>query len=225
MIHKTCSMDNLPRGTGIALGSFIRSLYLTAAKRYAVIGINVDGLGFFDTLGANSALVSDLVPLIVGKDYVINPEVISDAHKIADATSLGNVYAITVNAHFSTEITRAHFSSVLKGEDTTSIRLLEPIRLSVTFYISEVVGVVSESIVSAVLHELSIDSTNIFPVSCTGKHISKVWTTYVSRKFTENLTLHVEGPTEEIVDADIKYLQELFLSYAIQAANSLKTLQ
>lgn len=222
MIHKTCSLTNLPLGTGAAIGSFIRSLYLTASTSYAIIGLSVDGLGFFDTLGANSAVVSDLIPMLACKSYIIRPEVINPANKIAEDTSIGAIYAVTIKNTFSNEISRKDFSSVLEGEDTDSVPLLDPVTLSITFYIGEVTGILGENLVSAVLHELPIDSTFVLPLSCTGKHISKVWSTYVRHKFGEDLTIHAEGPTEQIVDTDIEYLRKLYENYVLKVAASMQ---
>lgn len=223
MVHKTCSLPNLPLGAGAAIGSFIRALYLTASNSYAIIGLSVDGLGFFDTLGANSAVVSDLIPMLTGKSYIVRQEVINAANKIADDTSIGAVYAVTVKETFSNEISRQSFSRILEGEDTDPVPLLDPIKLSVTFYIGEVTGILGENLVSAILHELPIDSTFVLPLACTGKHISKVWSTYVRHKFGEDLTIHVEGPNEQIVDADIAYLRKLYVDYVLKVDTSMQS--
>lgn len=225
MIEKKCTIPNLPIGTGAAIGSFIRSLYLTASTRPAIIGINVDGLGFFDTLGANSAMVSDLIIMLIGQDYAINPAVLTEPHIVAKDTSLGTIYSITVTDTFSKAISREHFSNIFTGVPTEDIKLLEPVKLSITFYICEITGVASENIISAVLHELPVDSTFLLPVSCSGKHISKFWSTYSRHKFNEDLTLHIEGPDEQTVDADLEYIRNLYSNYVINAADCMASFQ
>lgn len=221
MIEKTSTLQGLPIGTGAAIGNYIRSLYLTAAKRYAIIGVEAKGLGFFDTLGANSAMVSDLILLLVSDDYTINPGVINDSHKVTDTASFGAIYAAHCSNNFTKEITRQHFSSVIIGDSTASIKLITPVALDITFYICEVTGLAKENLVSAALHELPVDSTGVLPIACSGKHVSRVWSTCEQHQFTEDLTIHIAGPSEEVVSSDLNFLKELYASYTYKSIDCL----
>lgn len=210
-------LTGLPIGTGAAIGAFIRSLYMTASSRYAIIGISVNNQGLFEKLGANTTLISDVVFMFTAGKYALDEKVVESGTKIGKSC-LGDVYEIGLTFSNVSVISTDSCKHFYKAESSKSIQLLEPLdELRLVFYICKVQGRIREEIASSALTDvLPADSiSRVIPVTATGKRNTRCWSTLTSHKFTEDVELHFEGNDDEC-SQDLNELLRLFTGYCGQ---------
>lgn len=222
MKEKSITITGLPKGVSAAIGNYVRTLYLAAASKYCIIGVSVNNLGFFERLGANTAMANDLLLMIAESEYLVKDEVLTDIHKLGN-TELGDVYSITTTGHFENRISLSAFDKVFTVAKEKEIQLTEPVDLTVTFYICNIQGIVRENLITAALQDLSgqAESSHILYIPCRGRHVSDFWHTYKEHKFTEDLTLHIRGPEDQI-SSDLAHLVGLHIEYITKLNDGLQ---
>ena len=216
-MEKTAVLSDLPHGSGAALGAFIRSLFLTASNKYSIIGIGVNGQGAFDKIGNNTTLVTDVVLLFTSERYIIS-EKITEMARMCGSSSLGDVYELSISLNNASEIKTSDCVSFYTTQSERKITLTEPTPITLTFYICKVTGLISEARSSAALADVLADDeiAKVIPTTAFGERNSNCWSTLDEHKFTENLTLHFSNESEDELDADLRYLSELYKEYVIE---------
>lgn len=228
-------LSNLPVGTGAGIGAFIRTLYLTASERWAIIGLQVNDLNLFDHIGkADTTMVSDLVLLFTGYNYVIPSSFDLEGNKtILDPAGDGissidikmytldtrRVYGVTVHIKDGQDVLSTDmFRELYVTDKTRTIKLAEPTHgLVITFYISRVCGVLRKSATQAIFN-FSDDSPEnsrfkyVVAVPATGKRNSRCWSTLETDTQTEAVTIHLEG--ELSFEDDLAELRRLVSEYS-----------
>lgn len=212
LASKTITFTKLPHGSGAAIGSFIRSLYMTASTRPAIIGVSLNNLGFFEHLPQSTTLVSDIVCGIISEEYVILDDVLTDDH-VRGMSDLGAVWEVGIHLQDVQQLSTDHFSSLMRTKQRVLAEFIQPQDLFFTFYIMNVQGVMKETLSSACLQEVLGSQCNIVaPLSCTGQRRTKCWHTIQSSKFTEDVTIHLEGDAHNF-EGDCKHLLEILTKY------------
>lgn len=210
-------LTGLPIGTGAAIGAFLRSLYLTASSRYAIIGISVNNQGLFEKLGANTTLVSDVVFMFTANKYSLDEKAV-ETGTFTGNSCIGKVYEIGFTFSDVSVISTDLCKRFYKSENQKSIQLLESLNeLRLVFYVCKVHGRIREEIASSALTDvLPADSiSRVIPVTATGKRNTKCWSTITSHKFTEDVEFHFEG-TDEECPRDLAELFSLYSQYCGQ---------
>lgn len=224
-MKREAKLLNLPKGSGAALGAFVRALYLTASSRYAIIGMSVNKQGMFEKVGNTTTLVSDIILLFTADVYTIADSITAKAHNRGDSI-LGQVYEISVPLGAVSEISTDTCSSFYTTPHARSIKLTEQTDIVLTFYICKVTGLIHESQSSVALADVFTDkeAAKIIPTTATGNRISKCWSTLEQHKFTEDLTIHFESENETEFMNDIASLKEIYTNYVLLGADSLDSL-
>lgn len=215
-MKKELKLYGLPHGCGAAVGNFIRSTYMAACSRDAIIGVSVacDGnsLGLFDHLPQDSVMVSDIVWALLDKEYAIRPEVLTN-DRIVGRTDLGEIYAVSLQLPQVKQITTEQFSKFIVTETRQLVEFIYKQNVQITLYIMNVCGVMKESVSSTCLQELPNGSSNtVIPLACSGRRQLKCWFNIVGEKFTEDLIVYLEGNDHTFED-DYEHFSEVIMSY------------
>lgn len=232
------TLSDLPVGAGAGVGAFIRTLYLTASERYAIIGLQVRNstslLNLFERLMPDStSLVSDLIVMLTGYDYVIPDKLnLQTSTPVIDSTVEGigqitvesyildgrDVYGITVpikngTTILSTDLFKDFYWTATRRE----IRLAGPTDgLCITFFVSEIHGSLRESESQAIFeasHNTNFSSVIFIPAS--GKRNSNCWSTLQTDSQSETVTIHLAG--ELSLDDDLLALRTVIEKYGSMA--------
>lgn len=224
-MKRETKISNLPKGSGAALGAFIRALYLTASSRYAIIGMCVNKQGMFEKVGNTTTLVSDIILLFTSDVYTIDDSVVTKAHNRGDSI-LGPVYEISVPLGTVSEISTDACKTFYTTSRERQIKLTEPADVVLTFYICKVTGMIHESQSSVALADVfaNKESAKIIPTTATGNRISRCWSTLEQHKFTEDLTIHFESDNETNFVNDLESLKNLYTEYVLKGADTLNDL-
>lgn len=211
-MKKELVFENLPHGAGAAIGNFIRSIYMTASSRYAIIGISVGKYGFFDSLPGTTTLVSDLISEITREDYQVKPDAIANCQTCVD-TGMGEIYVVQIPLADISELNTEDFSRVLSIKRKTLAKFMQPQSFTISFYIMNVQGVMKEEISSAcLLDAFKEESIGIIPLSAVGQHTMNCWHTIERNEFTESVTIHLEA-SEAVFEADFDDLKATVSQY------------
>lgn len=192
-MKKSFTLKGLPHCSGAAIGNFIRSIYMTADERLAIIGVSVDGLGLFERIPKSTVMVSDIVWGLIDKEYSLRSEVF-DEYREVGSTDLGTVYSVSIQLNGVSEITTDNFSSVLITSNRRIAEFVNKQDLTITLYVMRVCGTMKESLSSACLQEALKDNSNqVIPLACSGRRAMKCWHNITHNKFTEDLEVFLEG--------------------------------
>lgn len=223
-ITKEMSIEGLPIGTGAAIGSFLRTLYMTAAPRYAIIGMEVCNGTLFDKLANNTTMVSDVVMLFTGYDYALVDSEVERGEVVSGSRGSNEcIYQLSYTlerkiSEISTDLFGAYHSA-----HPRSIKLAAPIdNFSITFYVRRVTGIFKKTEAQAALSEVS-SSSPIIPIAAMSLRTTKVYSTLKTSTFTEDVTLHISGDDTEI-EADIEALCQVWQKYSTKVSNALDSL-
>ena len=211
------TIKNLPLGAGAALGSFVRSTYLTASQKYAIMGMKINDCCLCDMIGNTTVIASDVILLLTGTLYELNPTAITE-QQLVSHSDIGDIYKLTASFKGITQLSRSDFKAVYSAPEDKTILFSEPVDITISLYICKVTGIIKESISAVCLQ--SIAETNIIPVVCDNKTPTNCWHTIESHKFSEDLTIHMESPIKDPI-SDLNALKTLtvdYISYFIEAS-------
>lgn len=244
MDEKTVTFENLPIGTGSALGTFIRGLYLTASQKYTIVGISIkDEKGLYlsspfsrlENIG--TAIANDLILHLTTEYYYISQELI--LHNYTEKKSLDDIAVGIFNGLYYIEvstdgvISKHKFSSAfipvsdylghMPSEDMVSLAS-DSAKLTVGLYVSLCRGNFTQADANEFLDSCNIKE-HVFPVAGCAQRASNCWFTIDGSQTAamETLTIHLKGDPK-CIEADAVELKRLCSTFTKSVNDKLENL-
>lgn len=248
MNEKTITFENLPIGTGSAIGTFIRGLYLTASQKYTIVGISIkDGKNFylsspFSKLeDAGTAIANDLILHLTTEYYYISEDFIEQYYTPIVNVTPGSKAVDTFSGLYYTDILLNNLTDgIISKHDFSSafipvsdylghmakmdmVRLVsDSTKLTVRLYVSLCRGNFNQADADTFLRWYS-NTEHVFPVAGCAQRASNCWFTISDSQTAhmEALTLHLKGDSACFVE-DARELQRICSIYANSVNGELK---